>query len=452
MNEVLAYGIDYGTSNSSIAAVRADGSVEVLAINREGSTMLRSLVYLERQGNRLAGDESVRAYLTDGAASTRCGACDLVDRTAIGSFTRCRQYIPGQGCQDSRLLAQIKTDLSSEAFDRTHSWAVDHTFIDLVSVVLRRLKREADRRTGQDVRRVALGHPVRFVGVEGDPERLQALALERLKAAALAAGFEDVVLVPESQAAVAVEDISDGLVVCTDFGGGTFDVAVLEKVGSHGEVLALRGAAVGGEAFDSRIFDAKMQQALGLDKTVLDGNGKRIGLPKWLQLEFRSLAGLKRLLTDNDVAIILRQIAAREGGEFAEVLNELLYGGQAYACYRAIEDAKIRLSTELETEITLRRAPHIDVRVPFHRSELEALIASDLKRVRYCIEDAMEDAGVHPDDVSYVTRTGGSSQIPAYLDMLGDVFEGDRIVQRDAFSTVVTGLANYAYAEWRDTA
>ena len=448
MRGVVGYGIDYGTSNSSIAAAYDDGTVEVLGVDRAGGTLLRSLVSLNRDGTRLAGDESVQAYLVEGGRQTRCGRCELVDRTATGIFTDCRQYRSGSGCQDSRLLAQVKTDLSSETFTGTHSWARDHTVTDLVAVVLRRLKREADRRTGQDVRRLALGRPVRFPGVEMDPDVLQPLAEARLLAAGTAAGFDEVVLVPEPQAAVAVEDIADGIVLCTDFGGGTFDVAVLEKNAGHGDVLALRGVAVGGESFDSKLFDLKMQDALGLRQTVVGPDGKPLGLPNWVRQEFRSLAGLKRLLTDNDVAILLRSLAAREGGDFAEALNELLYGGQAYACYRAVEQAKIDLSMHEEATIELRRPPYLNVTATVTRREFETLIKHDLDTVRFCIEDVLDDAGVRSEDVAVVTRTGGSSQIPAFVTVLEDFFGAAPLVERDAFSTVVRGLASYAYGEW----
>ena len=447
MKRVVAYGIDYGTSNSSVAAAYEDGAVHVLPV-AGGATMLRSLVHLDREGGRLAGDDAIRAYLADGAARTRCGRCELVDRRPEGIFTLCRQYMSGSGCQDSRLLAQVKTDLASDGLDRTHSWSKDYLFSDLVSVVLRRLKRDADRHTGQDVRRVVLGHPVRFPGTQIDPVRLQALAERRLRDGAISAGFDEVVLVPEPQAAVTVEGIADGVVVCTDFGGGTFDVVVLDKAHNRGTVLALAGVAVGGEEFDSRIFDSKMQAALGLDRQVVGAGGKLEGLPNWVRREFRSLAGLKRLLTDNSIAVLLRDLGARDGGDFVESLNELLYGGQAYACYRAVEQAKVDLSESTETRIVLRRPPHLDVDVPLTRVEFEHLIAGDLESVRLCIEDALDDAEVRSEDVLYVTRTGGSSRIPAFLSVLDDMFGADRIVERDAFSTVVSGLAAYGFAEW----
>jgi hypothetical chaperone protein len=450
MSSAIAYGIDFGTSNSSIAAAYDDGTTEVLAVERDGSSALRSLIFLHRDGNRLAGADAVRGYLTTGSSRTACSKCALVDRTPAGAFTSCRQYVPGSGCQDSRLLAQIKSDLAIDTFSATHSWAVDFSIEVLVAVVLGRLKASADRATGVDVRRVVLGMPVHFPGAEASRE-LQQLAEERLESAARLAGFDEVELVPEPQAAVALEEMADGIVVCTDFGGGTFDVAVVEKEGAVGHVLALGGVSVGGEAFDSRIFDLKMHAALGLDTAVRGPNGETVSLPNWMRQQFRSLAGLKRLMTDAQVAVILRGIATRDGGEFAEALNELLYGGQAYACYVAIEQAKVVLSTQPEARIVVRRPPHLDLDVTITRAEFEELIADDLALIARCVEDTLFEARVRHEDVALVTRTGGSSRIPAFSALLTERFGEERVLERDAFSTVVVGLAACAFSHWGST-
>jgi len=82
------------------------------------------------------------------------------------------------------------------------------------------------------------------------------------------------------------------------------------------------------------------------------------------------------------------------------------------------------------------------------RREFETLIKDDLDTVRFCIEDVLDDAGVRSEDVAVVTRTGGSSQIPAFVTVLEDLFGAAPLVERDAFSTVVRGLASYAYGEW----
>ncbi|KGH45686.1 hypothetical protein IN07_16540 [Modestobacter caceresii] len=447
MKQAVAYGIDFGTSNSSIAVAFADGSTDVIAAERAGAPTLRSLVYLHRDGQRLTGDDSVRAYLTTATAQTACGRCSFVDRTRDGAVTDCRQHHRGGSCRDSRLLAQVKRDLSSEHIDRTNSWTRDFELTELVAVVLRRLKKTADRATGENVRRVAIGRPVRFPGVEKQPARLQALAEQRLYDAAVLAGFTDVDLVAEPQAAVTVEEVSDGLIVCTDFGGGTFDVAVLAKKENRGTVLALGGQAVGGESFDSRLFDLKVRSALGLDGQAVNVD-KSLRVPGWLRAGLSSLSGCQELLHDQRVGPLLRDLSAHGAKGVAEALRELLYGGQAWACHKAVEDAKIRLSSQREARITLRRLPHLNIDVTVQRSEFEQAIQSELRAVEGCIVGTLARAGVEPQHVSYVTRTGGSSRIPAFEATLTSMFGAGRIVDRDAFTTVVTGLAQYAYSEW----
>jgi hypothetical chaperone protein len=242
--------------------------------------------------------------------------------------------------------------------------------------------------------------------------------------------------------------VYDGLVVCTDFGGGTFDVAVLSKRAKRGQVLALGGVAIGGESFDARIFDLKLRSVFGLDRTSTGLSGKSLGVPSWLRVKLRTLAGCQDLLTDSRMESILRDMTAQGGGDFAEALRELLYGGQAWACFHAVERAKMDLSSQLATRITLRRPPYLQVDEPLNRGEFEGVIRDDLLTVRQCIERALEDADVRASEVSYVTRTGGSSRIPAFTDMLGDMFGARRVVERDAFTTVVTGLAQFAYSEW----
>ena len=75
-----------------------------------------------------------------------------------------------------------------------------------------------------------------------------------MKAAELA-GFSDVQLYPEPAAAIIDEELDDGVAVSVDFGGGTFDVAVIEVERGSAEVLALHGAGIGGSRFDAAMFD-----------------------------------------------------------------------------------------------------------------------------------------------------------------------------------------------------
>lgn len=160
----VAYGIDFGTTNSTISIAYPD-RVEV--VHAGSQDVLPSIVYLHRDANRAAGEDAVAQFLVTGSHKTQCSRCELVKHDSEGAYSDCRQYRRGGRCNDARLISGLKSELSETDFLDTHSWATDFTLPDLVAVVMRRLKTIADRASGADVRKVVLGHPVVFVGAEG---------------------------------------------------------------------------------------------------------------------------------------------------------------------------------------------------------------------------------------------------------------------------------------------
>jgi len=177
----IGYGIDFGTSNSAVAIAYPD-RVETLPI-------LPSFVYLHRSGLRLAGAEGVKTFLTSGSEKTDCWRCPLAP---YGWDTDCRQYRKGGGCNDARLLSGVKHELAKLGFAGTNSWAVDFSVSALVAVVLRRLKHDADAATGQEGKRLVLGHPVVFAGADrAHIKESEEEAFTRLRQAAREAGFEE---------------------------------------------------------------------------------------------------------------------------------------------------------------------------------------------------------------------------------------------------------------------
>jgi len=443
----IAYGIDFGTTNSSIAAAFPDGSTQVLTV--EGSSkIMPSLVYLHRDGNRLSGTDALRSFLDTATARTRCRGCSHVDWENGVPQSDCQQMRPNGFCLDSRLLTQVKSELSDDDFVSTHSWAVDFELEDLVAATIVRLKRAADRQLSADVKRVVVGHPVRFAGAAGPSfDQRQAAAKGRLVEAARRAGFDLVVPVAESQAAVALDEIDQGLVVCTDFGGGTFDVSVIDVLQDGGDILALDGVAIGGEEFDAKIFDRLVRPAIGLDHEFRRADGQTRRVPARLRHRLRSMSGLKSLLADGDLSGALTGLYGLGDDRVLTLIDELLYGGQAWTFYRAIEAAKVQLSSSDSAVIDYRR-PWIDLQIPISRNDFESIIAPELEDIRFCMQQALEAAHVGPEDVTFVTCTGGSSQIPAYRRLLTELYPRAITIERDPFTSVVRGLADYAHTEW----
>jgi molecular chaperone DnaK (HSP70) len=219
-NEPVAYRINFGATNSSIAAAYRD-RIEVIPVESRGiPEFLPSIIYLNRGRNRAAGQEAIEQFLVTGSQKTPCGRCNLVRVFDRRRESDCRQFQPGGGCYNARLISGIKSDLSETDFVSTHSWATDFTLTDLVSVIMRRLKAAADRATGSNMRWVVLGHPVVSVGAEGPYYReRQAVVEERIRDAAVEAGFTEVVLLYEPAAAVINEDLREGVALAADFGG-----------------------------------------------------------------------------------------------------------------------------------------------------------------------------------------------------------------------------------------
>jgi hypothetical chaperone protein len=392
------------------------------------SRTLPSFVYLHRAGRRAAGDEALKTFLVSGHEKTDCWNCSLAP---YGWDTDCRQYRKGGGCNDARLLSGVKHELAKLGFAGTNSWATDFTVGSLVGVVLARLKAEADRATGHSVGSVVVGHPVVFAGA--DPSRREeseAEAFHRLADAAHGAGFTTVEFLAEPTAAVIGEVAHGGVEVAVDFGGGTFDVAVLDSRSVEPRVAGVAGVAIGGETLDGIIFETIVGPALDLDT-----------LPSWLFNDLRTASSVRLLMADPGIPSIL----ARLGGRRAEVVQALLYGGAAYDFYRAVEQAKIELST---AEVTRIDFAALGLQVEVRRATFESMIRPELDLIAATVQRALAEAGVQPAGVDRVLITGGSAYIPAFRRDLAVMFGEARLEQRDAFTAVVHGLGVRAQQLW----
>ena len=236
---------------------------------------------------------------------------------------------------------------------------------------------------------------------------------------------------PEPAAAVLGEKLPEGHVLSVDFGGGTFDAAVIEVRGGVPSTLSLTGVDIGGERFDSALFETAVGPVLGLT-----------ALPNWLYNEMGSRSGVRQLLSDPGVPKVLDKV----GGRAAEVARAILFEGHAWEFYKAVEDAKIRLSSEESTRLRFaRRGVRLDV--PLLRGQFEAVIKDDLAEVERCLLRAVAEADLEPEQIGTVLRTGGSSRLPSFRARLDRLFPG-RVSDRDAFTAVAKGLGARAGELW----
>jgi hypothetical chaperone protein len=315
---------------------------------------------------------------------------------------------------------------------------------ELVAMILEPIKAAVDREAGQPVERAVFGRPVRFSEREGENE----VAERRLRTAAAIAGFKEVHFFYEPvgacvEYAMGVERKQRLMVV--DIGGGTCDVCVMEFGGAHGaaarmqesRILSVAGVPVAGDAIDREIIRSKMFPKFGSRARYGPSNLK---VPQYIFNQILDWQNLYKLNTEETINWLKAVEASTDEREAIRALRCLIQRNLGYPLAREVEAAKKRLSTETETHIEMQKEA-IQFHESLERAEFSHIIEHTLEKMLGSIEEAEDLAGIKPGDIDFVLTTGGTSLIPAIREMLIERYDGDRLIQRDTFTSVATGLA-----------
>jgi hypothetical chaperone protein len=445
---ILSIGLDFGTSNSSVA-VYDGGTPRLLALDPAApdATVLRSLLYLTRAGERFAGQEALDRYLAD-----NLGRAVKLERRYIGDIT---MTFAGVGTitteahalvdanEPGRLFQSIKSLLPDRVFKKTSLFGVDLTAEDLVQLLAGEILQRAAAQLGEPITRLTVGRPVRFA--EGEAE--QRLALERLERTFARFGIRQVSFLEEPVAAALSFAGTDGgaregTAVVFDFGGGTLDVTVVRVEQGGTQVLATGGVPVGGDLLDRRIVEARMLRHFGEGATFGPSH-----LPVPQHVLRRLLDWQTAFLMNRPETLSLIDEMIRTGSRPRELANlrRLVTHNYGGLLFQAVEQGKRRLSTAGHAVIELR-CEEIDVRDVLTREEFEGIIRDQHRRVSDCVRETVARAAVAPADVQSVVTTGGSSRIPLFRRTLQQQFPEAQLVEQDAFTSVAAGLAIAGFA------
>jgi hypothetical chaperone protein len=133
------------------------------------------------------------------------------------------------------------------------------------------------------------------------------------------------------------------------------------------------------------------------------------------------------------------------GSEKFQRLLDLISYNYSYNCFAAIKRAKVALSS---VEATVIDIPELNLRLPFTRVQLDAILVPVLARLRGAIGQVLDAAGMRAGEVDVVIRTGGTSEIVCVRNLLEDLFPG-RVEGHEPFTSVASGLAIANYHGWR---
>jgi hypothetical chaperone protein len=409
-------GLDFGTSNSAVALP----SGEVLRIDHGNvePRLFRSVLFFpEQMTGHLAGATAIEEYLQR---------------------------------SEGRFIQSIKGWLSSASFTATQIRGKAFKLEDLVAMLLRAIRAQAEAAAGTPLDEVTLGRPALFAA---DPSH-DALAERRLVRAAELAGFKRIRLLIEPIAAALAYEATltdDELVLVADFGAGTSDLTIMRLGPSRrgapdrrADVVASGGVPIGGDRFDAEIMRHKLLPYFGLGSTY-EVMGKRMVVPMAILgrlLSWHEMSFIRERATQD---LIDRILYTSDNARAIEALYDLVEENLGYRLFRAIESAKIRLSSAESTRIEFHEA-RIDVDEPLTRADFERFSAPLVVELDACATRLLEAAQLRPQEIQSVFLTGGSSQIPAVRRLFATRFGEERLRTADAFTSVAEGLGRGAAA------
>jgi hypothetical chaperone protein len=419
-----AIGIDFGTTNSSIAHANDAGEVVLAQFPYRGevTAAYRSLLYLEQVKERgvnalksWSGPEGIAHYLS--------------------------------ADHKGRLIQSLKSFLSNRNLQGTEVFGRRHTLEDLIARILRDLREKASAQFGAPILKAVVGRPVRFVGAESDEE--DRYAESRLRTAFKTAGYESVQFEFEPIAAAHYYESTldhDELILIGDFGGGTSDFSLLQvgpsvrrRGRSAADLLGNAGVGVAGDSFDAKLIRHLLSPALGAG-TDMRSMKRLLPVPSWIYGKLERWHHLS-FLRATDVMDLLTRIKtdAVEPQKIAALIH-LIKEDLGYQLHQSVQAVKYELSNKAAATFRYSDGA-VDLTATVKRSSFESWISDELKQIESCLDSLLKASGVHARNVDAVFLTGGTSFVPAVRKIFATRFGEQRIRTGNQFTSVAWGLA-----------
>jgi hypothetical chaperone protein len=411
----VVFAIDYGTSNSLLAAT--DGEVTTAPLPLDDlavdPTVFRSVLFFPNQNLCYYGQKAVEEY--------------------------------GENQAAGRLIRSIKKYLPSESYQG--SW-IENRIVrieDLIGYFLLEMKKRASEHLEIDVDSVVLGRPAKF---SEDPVK-DRLAQYRLEKAAQIAGFKNISFVPEPLAAafdLRRRLTEEKTVLVVDLGGGTSDFTVIRispRAFREEDVLAIGGVSVAGDAVDgefmksqvSPFFGSKVRYRVPMGSNILE-------MPKSLLDHLCSPADIAQFRKSDHFEFFrsVQQWALGEddkhrlGRLFTLVEDQL-----GFQLFEEIDRTKRGFSTSANSRFEFMY-PDIEIGFEIDSVDFDVAISRPVDTILASLDETLKAAQVTAEQIEVVYCTGGSSKLGLVQKGLRRRFPAEKIVGRDFFHSVIQGL------------
>ncbi len=411
MSELFC-GIDFGTSNSSIAVSSCQISPQIVEVE-EGKQVIPSAIFYEQgKTSPLFGTQALKAYM--------------------------------QG-QEGRFMRSLKRVLGTDLMiSGTYLNGKSVKFENILSQYINRLKREAEVKYQQEISSVVLGRPVHFRDndLQGDKR-----AETELKQIAKTVGFKNVLFQFEPIAAAFAHEknlSSENLACVIDIGGGTSDFSIIRLGPQHRaknnrfeDILGSSGVRIGGNDFDQALSILSFMPEFGLGTTY---GSKNLPVPSSIYFDLSEWSRINSVYSYQNHRMIQEVYQEAHCPSKYARLVELVENERGHLLLNKVEESKINLSTQTEDESILE---FISTKPKIKTTclQFEESIKKTICKIEQAVADVLTQAQITAEQISLIVLTGGSTEIPYVRRSLCQQFTNAQISDQNRMASVGLGLA-----------
>jgi len=407
----ISCGIDFGTSNSSIA-LADNKNTRLIAIENQHLTTPSALFFTRKGNHPHIGRDAVNRFL---------------DR------------------QPGRFMRSLKRVLGTPVMKQgTMVNGQMMRFDEIICTFLENLKTRADQEAGCEIEHVVMGRPVHFV--DNNPEADQQAEAE-LRKIGLQLGYKHVAFQFEPIAAAFAHEQhvkGEKLALVVDLGGGTSDFTVIRLSGAYinktdrtSDILANTGVRIGGNDFDKDLSLAAIMPEIGYRSTY---GSKNLEVPlrhyhdlsDWSKVNFlytvRIISQLRPILFESHDKVKYKR------------LLQVLEQETGHTLLAATEDTKVGLTSQEAYSAALDFIEDgLDVMVS--QQQFNEAIKGNLNKIIASAQECLLQAQIQSDDVDMIILTGGSTEIPGIQRAFSNLFPQAHMAEENKLSSVGLGLA-----------
>ena len=443
----MIVGMDFGTTNSGMAVYNGR-SINILPLDPANANprVARTAIYITTDQAVYIGRDAINRYFEHNV-----GRAVKMRKVWVGEleifggdmYYVTDAYVYVDVLSPGRLFLSVKTGLRAADYPGTVVGQFYYPLEDLIATYLTVTKLRAEKQLGQELRQVVLGRPVRFA-TDDEHDRL---AQARLMRAAFRAGYEKVYFQREPiAAALSYETTLDKPenVLVFDFGGGTLDITVM-RLGDpkQRQVLATGGIPVAGDVFDQKLVRHKLARHFG-EGSPYGMRHKNLTVPGWIYDTFANWQTILELQSPEHKRMLEDMMQTARRKYQLEALISLVSHNYGLKMFDIVEQTKRQLSEKRGAEILLE-GPGFQVRDFVTRTEFERIIRHEIVAIDQHLDEVVMQSGLSVDQIDVVIRTGGSAQVPVFVEMLQQKFGVEKVRSIDTFSSVTAGLGVIAH-------